>query len=76
LKQSIELLTANKEEVKMVGIPTGYRRIDKYTAGYREQDLIIVAARPGMGKTAYVLKTALENCKVGNPVGMVSLETE
>ncbi|MHC0441591.1 replicative DNA helicase [Flavobacterium sp. 3-210] len=74
LKQSIELLTANKEEVKMVGIPTGYRRIDKYTAGYREQDLVIIAARPGMGKTAYVLKTAIENCKVGNPVGMISLE--
>ncbi|SHG28255.1 replicative DNA helicase [Flavobacterium johnsoniae] len=74
LKQSIELLTANKEEVKMVGIPTGYRRIDKYTAGYREQDLVIIAARPGMGKTAYVLKTAIENCKVGNAVGMISLE--
>lgn len=74
LKKEIELLTANKEEVKMVGVHTGYKRLNKYTAGYREQDLIIVAARPGMGKTAYVLKTAIENCKLGDAVGMISLE--
>lgn len=74
LKQEIELLTSNKEEVKLVGVHTGFRRLNKYTGGYRNQDLVIVAARPGMGKTAYVLKCAIENCKMGNPVGFISLE--
>lgn len=74
LKKEIELLTANKEEVKLVGVHTGFRRLNKYTGGYRNQELIIVAARPGMGKTAYVLKCAIENCKIGNPVCIISLE--
>ena len=74
LKQEIQLLTANKEEVKLVGVHTGFKRLNKYTGGYRNQDLVIVAARPGMGKTSYVLKCAIENCKIGNGVGMISLE--
>jgi replicative DNA helicase len=74
LKQEVELLTANKEEVKLVGVHTGFRRLNKYTGGYRNQELIIIAARPGMGKTAYVLKCAIENCKIGVGVGFISLE--
>lgn len=74
LLKEVELLTANKQEVKLVGIHTGFKSINKYTAGYRNQDLIILAARPGMGKTAKVLKTAIENCKIGNGVGFISLE--
>lgn len=74
LKKEVELLTANKEEVKLVGVHTGFRRINKYTGGYRNQDLVIIAARPGMGKTSYVLKCAIENCKLGVGVGMISLE--
>ena len=74
LKKEIELLTANKEEVKLVGVDTGFKRLNKYTGGYRNQDLIIIAARPGMGKTSYVLKLAVENCKNNNGVGFISLE--
>ena len=74
LKEEVELLTANKEEVKLVGVHTGFRRLNKYTGGYRNQELIIIAARPGMGKTAYVLKCAIENCKIGVGVGFISLE--
>lgn len=74
LKKEIELLTANKDEVQLVGIDTGFKRLNKYTGGYRNQDLVVVAARPGMGKTAYVLKAAIENCKKGVGVGMISLE--
>jgi replicative DNA helicase len=74
LKQEVEMLSANKEEVKLVGVHTGFRRLNKYTGGYRNQELIIVAARPGMGKTAYVLKCAIENCKIGVGVGFISLE--
>jgi replicative DNA helicase len=74
LKEEVQLLTTNKNEVKLVGIHTGFKRLNRYTGGYRNQDLVIIAARPGMGKTSYVLKNAVENCKIGNGVGFVSLE--
>lgn len=74
LKQEVETLSNNTEDVSMIGIPTGFKRINKHTGGYRNQDLVILAARPGMGKTAKVLKTVVENVKADNPVGFVSLE--
>lgn len=74
LIHEVELLTKNKDEVKLVGIDTGFKRLNKYTGGYRNQDLIIIAARPGMGKTSYVLKLAVENCKKDVGVGFISLE--
>ena len=74
LKRSVELLTANKDEVKLVGVDTGFKNINKYTGGYRNQDLVIVAARPGMGKTSKVLKTAVVNARKGVGVGFISME--
>lgn len=74
LKESVQLLSNNKDEVKLVGIDTGFSIINKSTGGYRKQDLVIVAARPGMGKTSYVLKCAIENCKKDEAVGIISLE--
>lgn len=74
LKKEVELLSNKKDDALVVGVPTGFKRIDKHTGGYRPQNLIIVAARPGMGKTAKVLKTAVSNLRVGNPVGFISLE--
>jgi replicative DNA helicase len=74
LQDNIELLSSNKEDVVMQGVRTGLKRIDKYTGGYRNQDLVIIAARPGMGKTSLILKTAIENAKAGVAVGIVSLE--
>lgn len=74
IKLDIERHSANKEELQMVGIPTGFKNTDKHTGGYREGDLVILAARPGMGKTSKVLKTIVENLKQGNAVGCISLE--
>ena len=74
LQENIELLSANKNDVVMTGVKTGLQRLDRYTGGYRNQDLVIIAARPGMGKTSLILKTALENVKDGVAVGIVSLE--
>jgi len=74
VKKNIEILSSNKDDVVLAGIDTGFQRINKYTGGYREQDLIILAARPGMGKTAKALKTALENIKKNIPVGIISGE--
>jgi len=74
LKSEIELLSNKTDEVPLIGVTTGFKREDKHTGGYRPQDLVIIAARPGMGKTAKVLKTVIENVKNGLAVGFISLE--
>ena len=51
--KSIELLYERKELV--TGVPTGYHELDKMTAGLQPSDLVIVAGRPSMGKTAFAL---------------------
>jgi replicative DNA helicase len=48
---------------KITGISTGFERYDRYTAGLHEGDLTIVAARPGMGKTSFVLNVAANVAK-------------
>jgi len=65
---------ANKKE-GISGIPSGYHGIDEITAGWQNSDLIIIAARPAMGKTAFVLSMA-KNMAVDYkiPVGLFSLE--
>ncbi|MCO6482334.1 MAG: replicative DNA helicase [Flavobacteriales bacterium] len=42
----------------MSGVPTGFTQLDKLTAGWQPSDMIIIAARPAMGKTAFVLSMA------------------
>src|SRR5687767_1855283 len=60
----------------LTGLTTGYADLDKLTSGWQRQDLIIVAARPSMGKTSFALMLA-ENAAVHVPgavVGIFSLE--
>jgi len=42
----------------LTGIPTGYDRFDEFTSGFQNQDLIILAARPSMGKTSFMMNIA------------------
>lgn len=74
LSKRLEFISKSTGESKVTGVLTGFKRIDAYTSGYQNGDLVIVAARPGMGKTAKALKTVVENAKVGNGVGFISLE--
>ncbi|QHE54135.1 replicative DNA helicase [Pontibacillus sp. HMF3514] len=53
---NIEQLHNNDEEV--TGVPTGFRDLDQITSGFQKNDLIIVAARPSVGKTAFALNIA------------------
>ncbi|MBG9454359.1 DNA helicase [Lysinibacillus sphaericus] len=53
---NIEKLQSQKGDV--TGIPTGFRDLDNITAGFQRNDLIIVAARPSVGKTAFALNVA------------------
>ncbi|WP_417887436.1 replicative DNA helicase [Zunongwangia sp.] len=64
---------SNKEGLS--GIPSGFEKLDGLTSGWQPSDLIIVAARPGMGKTALTLSMA-RNISVGQgiPVAFFSLE--
>lgn len=71
-KKKIEDIS-NKEGLS--GIPSGFDRLDKLTSGWQESDLIIVAARPGMGKTALTLSMARNIAVEHNiPVAFFSLE--
>lgn len=57
------------------GIPTGFEKLDQVTSGWQPSDLIIIAARPGMGKTAFVLSMARNMAIDYNaPVAVFSLE--
>ncbi len=71
-KQKIEEIS-NKDGLS--GIPSGYDKLDKLTSGWQPSDLVIIAARPGMGKTALTLSMA-RNIAVNTntPVAFFSLE--
>ena len=76
LKEAIEnIQLSSKQEDSVLGVPSGYTRLDRITAGWQPTDLIIVAARPSMGKTAFVLSMA-RNMAVdhGCSVALFSLE--
>lgn len=76
LSESFERLDdLHKDKKKIRGIPTGYRDLDNLLAGLQRSDLFILAARPAMGKTAFVLNLA-HNVAIGakEPVLIFSLE--
>ncbi|GEK35595.1 replicative DNA helicase [Kurthia sibirica] len=54
--ENVEKLQSRKGDI--TGIPTGFRDLDRLTAGFQRGDLIIVAARPSVGKTAFALNVA------------------
>lgn len=60
--------------LELIGTPTGFIDLDKKLLGWQKSDLIIVAARPGMGKTSFALSSILNMAKSGSPVAFFSLE--
>jgi replicative DNA helicase len=67
----IEELTRQSDE--LIGIPTGFEDLDKLLGGLQRSDLIVVAGRPGMGKTSLALSIA-HNAARNKNVGIFSLE--
>lgn len=66
---------ASENEGNISGIPSGFTELDKITSGWQKSDLVIIAARPAMGKTAFVLSMAKNIAVDFNiPVAIFSLE--
>lgn len=61
--QKFEKLAENKDAFR--GVPTGFTRLDKLTNGLQKSDLIVIAARPGMGKTSIAMNI-IENAALNN----------
>lgn len=76
VKEATEILQrAASNTTGLTGVPTGYTGLDEMTSGWQASDLVIIAGRPAMGKTAFALSLA-KNIAVDNnmPVGFFSLE--
>ncbi len=76
LKDTIELVDRlyNKKEL-ITGLPTGFTDLDMETTGFHPGEMIVVGARPGMGKTAFCLNVAAHvGIEVRVPVALFSLE--
>lgn len=70
-----ELQKRKEHKDGLTGVPSGFTKLDRILSGWQRSDLIIIAARPGMGKTAFVV-SALRNAAVdfNHPVAIFSLE--
>ncbi|MFN5332411.1 MAG: replicative DNA helicase, partial [Bacteroidota bacterium] len=76
MREAIQELEVRKNQKDgLTGVPSGFTALDRVTSGWQKSDLIIIAARPAMGKTAFVL-SVLRNAAVDHnrPVAIFSLE--
>jgi replicative DNA helicase len=71
----VELESKKGQKDGLTGVPSGFTALDRVTSGWQKSDLVIIAARPAMGKTAFVL-SVLRNAAVDHnrPVAIFSLE--
>lgn len=80
IHEAIQEVYANLDELaanpgKLPGLPTGFAQLDQYIGGLNKSDLILLAARPGMGKTAIALNMAVNAAKrSGKTVAIFQLE--
>ncbi|MFW6271470.1 MAG: replicative DNA helicase [Desulfosalsimonas sp.] len=76
IESNIDTLEARQGNKALIsGVPTGFKKLDQLTSGFQSSDLIIMAARPGMGKTALALNIARHAAvEAETPVALFSLE--
>ena len=73
-KAHTEIIRKSEAKDSLTGIDTGFKQLNKLTAGWQNSDLIILAGRPSMGKTALALDCAKNAAAKNVPVGIFSLE--
>ena len=73
IKQTISLLEASEGQ-QLTGLPTGFVELDELTGGLQRGEMIVIAARPSMGKTALALNIAEQMATQGLSVGIFSME--
>ena len=69
-----EIEEVGKQKTKIVGIPSGFRELTRLTQGWQPSQLIVVGARPGMGKTSFQLDLLINAVELGKKVAFFSLE--
>lgn len=69
---SIEKMQSSDSGLR--GVPSGFRELDGFTSGWQKSDLIVLAARPGMGKTSFAIQLARNASDKGFPAAIFSLE--
>lgn len=74
VKAQKEIEAVSQRGSDMTGVPTGFVGLDKITNGWQPSDLVIMAARPGMGKTAFTLSLAKNAAEAGKGIAFFSLE--
>ncbi|MCL4256376.1 MAG: replicative DNA helicase, partial [Anaerolineae bacterium] len=57
-----------------LGVPSGFQDLDALLGGFQKSDLIIFAGRPGMGKTSFMLSTAMNAARLGKRIAIFSME--
>ncbi|MBO0936752.1 replicative DNA helicase [Fibrella sp. HMF5335] len=75
VSEALKEMETKKNQEGLTGVPSGFTALDRLTSGWQPTELVILAARPAMGKTAFVV-SALRNAAVdhGKPVAIFSLE--
>lgn len=68
----VEYLYAHRGEI--TGVPSGFRDLDQMMGGFQQSDLLILASRPGVGKTSLMLSLALKAAEKGRTTAIFSLE--
>ncbi len=69
-----DLSRISQQGDSVIGVPTGFRDVDELFHGLRGGDMVIIAARPGVGKTSFALNLAVNAAKLGTAVAFFSLE--
>jgi replicative DNA helicase len=63
-----------KKEISLIGVPSGFTQLDRFTGGFKRAELSIIAGRTSMGKTALALQIAKNTADLNNPVAIFSCE--
>ena len=71
----IEVRTASNKN-GVTGLPTGFTDLDRLTCGWQAGDMIVIAARPAVGKTAFALHLARTAASAGYHIAVYSLEMQ